>query len=211
MLSWLIVIWSWFFSPTPTPELQVYNAPGATVGVAWGNGTGGDVSDYEPFFRWLNSQGIVVIAATTPNAGSGDEIVKAAQALRAMGVTRVVAMGHSQGAGGALRASAKSDLFDAVVPIQPGTVFPDRNDISDFPVVPAFFVTGSLDRLSVATDVQERLAEPYPGPVVHGTRRGIGHFAPTGDAGEVRQYVAWFILDDLKFNGIFSDSKWIIH
>jgi predicted esterase len=204
LLSFVLIAWSWFFSQPIVPALVVYDAPGSKIGVAWGNGTGGSVEDYEPFLRWLSEQGIVVVATTTPTAWSGDEIIRAAEALRNRGCTRIVAMGHSQGAGGALRAASRSPLFDAVVPIQPAPALDPR----DLPLAPAFFVTGSLDELAPAEDVQDKLVEPYQGSVVHGTRLNLGHLGPTGGATEIRQYIRDFVLANPEFDRIFDDPNW---
>jgi dienelactone hydrolase len=204
MVNSVLIAWSWFFSPAIAPEFVVFEAPGSTIGVAWGNGSGGSVEDYEPFLRWLSEQGVVVAAATTSTAWRGDEIIRAAQALRARGCTRIIAMGHSQGAGGALRAASRSPLVDAVVPIQPSASINAR----DLPRVPAFFVTGSLDQLSPAEEVQDKLVEPYRGPVIHGTRLDFGHFWAAGGAAEIRQYVRDFILGNPEFDFIFEDPSW---
>jgi hypothetical protein len=85
--------------------------------VTWGNGTGGTPADYSVFLRHLASYGFTVIASTLPNTGSGNEIDAAAHYLVAqnsvagsifyghLNVNEVAAVGLSQGATGAVRAT----------------------------------------------------------------------------------------------------------
>ena len=84
--------------------------------VTWGNGTGGKPSNVAVFLSHLASYGFTVIASTLPNTGSGKEIDAGARYLVAqdsvsgsafyhhLDVTRVAAVGSSQGAGGSVRA-----------------------------------------------------------------------------------------------------------
>ena len=65
-----------------------------------------------------------------------------------VGCTRIVAAGHSQGGGGALRAArARPDLFDAVCPIMPGG--------GDVGFQPCFIITAENDK-TVPPDTVER-------------------------------------------------------
>jgi len=85
--------------------------------VTWGNGTGGKPADVAVFLRHLASYGFTVIATTLPNTGSGKEIDAAARYLLAqdsiqgsvfyhrLDITKVAAVGGSQGAGGSVRAA----------------------------------------------------------------------------------------------------------
>jgi len=85
--------------------------------VTWGNGTGGTPGQYSAFLLHLASYGFTVIASTLPNTGSGNEIDAAAHYLVAqdsvpasifhghLNVTEVAAVGMSQGATGAVRAT----------------------------------------------------------------------------------------------------------
>lgn len=88
--------------------------------VTWGNGTGGNPDNYTTLLDHLASWGFTVIASTLQNTGSGNEILEGARYLVAadgqskspyfghLDVAEVAAMGHSQGAGGALRATLHS-------------------------------------------------------------------------------------------------------
>ena len=85
--------------------------------VTWGNGTGGSPAMVSTFLGHLASYGFTVIASTLPNTGSGNEIDAAAHYLVAqdsatgsvfhghLNVNEVAAVGHSQGAAGAVRAT----------------------------------------------------------------------------------------------------------
>jgi len=85
--------------------------------VTWGNGTGSTPGKYSALLSHLASYGFTVIASTLPNTGSGNEIDAAAHYLVAqdsaagsvfdgrLDVNEVAAVGHSQGATGAVRAA----------------------------------------------------------------------------------------------------------
>ncbi len=87
--------------------------------VTWGNGTGGSPAKVSTFLSHLASYGFTVIASTLPNTGSGKEIDAAAHYLVAqdsapgsvfrghLDVHEVAAVGTSQGATGAVRATTK--------------------------------------------------------------------------------------------------------
>jgi hypothetical protein len=85
--------------------------------VTWGSGTGAAPDDYRTLLSHLASWGFTVIASTRPDTGSGREILAAARYLvtadRTVGdpyhhrldIGAIAAMGHSQGATGAVRAA----------------------------------------------------------------------------------------------------------
>jgi hypothetical protein len=85
--------------------------------VTWGNGTGGNPGQASTFLTHLASYGFTVIASTLPNTGSGVEIDAAAHYLVVqnsapssvfhghLNVNEVAAVGLSQGATGAVRAT----------------------------------------------------------------------------------------------------------
>jgi pimeloyl-ACP methyl ester carboxylesterase len=85
--------------------------------VTWGNGTGAVPTDYTTLLSHFASYGFTVIATTLPNTGSGREIDAAARYLVKanstagtvfalhLDVQAVAAVGHSQGATGAVRAA----------------------------------------------------------------------------------------------------------
>jgi pimeloyl-ACP methyl ester carboxylesterase len=83
--------------------------------VSWGNGTGAVPTDYTTLLSHFASYGFTVIATTLPNTGSGREIDAAARYLvnanstsgsvfaYHLDIHAVAAVGHSQGATGAVR------------------------------------------------------------------------------------------------------------
>ena len=85
--------------------------------VTWGNGTGESPAQVSTLLSHLASYGFTVIASTLPNTGSGNEIDAAAHYLVTqdgnaasvfhghLNVNEVAAVGHSQGATGAVRAA----------------------------------------------------------------------------------------------------------
>jgi pimeloyl-ACP methyl ester carboxylesterase len=85
--------------------------------VTWGNGTGATPDKYDTFLGHLASWGFTVVAAVGTNTGSGTAIDAAAHQMVTLNgttgstfagkldVTKVAAVGHSQGAGGATRAT----------------------------------------------------------------------------------------------------------
>ncbi len=95
--------------------------------VTWGNGTGADPSDYSTLLSHLASWGFTVIASTLPNTGSGRELLEGAHYLvgaddrmggpyfHHLSVHEVAAVGHSQGATGAVRAAELGGSFVSTV------------------------------------------------------------------------------------------------
>lgn len=91
--------------------------------VTWGNGTDADPADYSTLLDHLASWGFTVVASIRPDTGSGREILAAARELTAedhrkgsiyfghLATHAVAAMGHSQGAAGAVRAAELGGAF----------------------------------------------------------------------------------------------------
>lgn len=109
--------------------------------VTWGDGTDATPDQYSALLDHLASYGFTVIAPDQRNTGSGDEIAAAARYLIAQADTagsvfqgrldrgKVAAAGHSQGAGGAVRAAtANPDLITTVVTFSlPSTTWTTAN------------------------------------------------------------------------------------
>lgn len=98
--------------------------------VTWGNGTDAVPDQYSGLLRHLASWGFVVIASTSKNTGTGNEILAGARYLvdrdddpgsvfhDRLDTDNIAAVGHSQGAGGAVNASVHSGgLISTTVPI----------------------------------------------------------------------------------------------
>jgi Chlorophyllase len=133
--------------------------------VTWGNGTGGTPDQYSAFLLHLASYGFTVIAPALPNTGSGNEIDAAAHYLVAqdsvpasifyghLNVNEVAAVGMSQGATGAVRATTNDPaLIKTVMTFsEPNPIFsapnpdcPTAADCTAHPAAltrPVFFIS----------------------------------------------------------------------
>jgi len=133
--------------------------------VTWGNGTGGTPDDYSAFMLHLASYGFTVIASTLPNTGSGNEIDAAVHYLVVqdsvpasafhghLNVNEVAAVGMSQGATGAVRATTNDPaLIKTVMTFsEPNPIFsapnpdcPTAADCTAHPAAltrPVFFIS----------------------------------------------------------------------
>ena len=100
--------------------------------VTWGNGTCAQPEGYGALLRYVASQGFVVVAANSRYVGSGEAQRKAIDFMtRAnqdsnspyygrLDLSKVAAMGHSQGSGGTIAASSDARI-DTVVLFNGGT------------------------------------------------------------------------------------------
>ncbi len=110
------------FRPSPYSALS-FPSPIVT----WGNGTGANPSDYGTLLSHLASWGFTVIASTLPDTGSGRQLLQGAHDLvdaddrmgspffHHLSVHEVAAVGHSQGATGAVRAAESGGSFISAV------------------------------------------------------------------------------------------------
>jgi hypothetical protein len=133
--------------------------------ITWGNGTLGKASDVDYFLKHMASWGFVIIATEDQNTGPGQTILDAANTLITansnpgmfqgkLDITNVGAIGHSQGATGAINAVIKSaGAIKTVIPIE----LPKQNlcsspincvDTTNLTTGSVFFVDGSLDPFS---------------------------------------------------------------
>ena len=139
--------------------------------LTWGNGTGSTPSNYTATLTHLASWGFVVVASTSGQTGWGNEMLAGANYLvsqnsnpssifyQAVDPTKLGALGHSQGATGAVHSTINSDgLITSTVAINfvdpiffnPASQMPDFSRVDD----PIFFVTGGSDFLSSASAQQ---------------------------------------------------------
>jgi pimeloyl-ACP methyl ester carboxylesterase len=180
--------------------------------ITWGNGTLVPVDAYDPLLRHLASWGFVVIASSSLWTGSGEQILAGAEYLRAedqrpgspfyhhLDLSNVGAMGHSQGAYGALSAAARSGgLIKTVVPIN----LPDRRWLSTGQAVDltqvqqaVLLVGGTSDWLSTPLGLLDYTRE-LSGSVV-ALRRGAGHDAVVSPTGGYVGYVTAWLLYQLQ-------------
>lgn len=180
--------------------VKLFIVPGSEYGVAWGNGTGAEVNDYTAIIDNFNRFGVSVVAATTGQAEDGADIILAGQILRELGHRRIIACGHSQGAAGALNAVAlEPELFDAVCPIMPG-----RDALPSH--IPCFLISAQYDVKAAPWLIERRIVRDYPGPILHSTKLGIGHFGVNNS--EVLLRSALFSLNDDRWLDIRTNRGW---
>ena len=148
-------------------DLFYPNSPAPPTGgfpiLTWGNGTNSTSSNYSYFLKHMASWGFVVIATQDQNTGVGQTILDAANFMIAqdtkpggmfqnkLNVGRVGALGHSQGATGAINAMKKSGgIIKTVMPIElPAQIFcstpQNCADTSTLTQGSMFLIDGSLD------------------------------------------------------------------
>jgi pimeloyl-ACP methyl ester carboxylesterase len=188
--------------------------------LTWGNGTGADACAYSSALLKLAAWGYVVVAVNSPRTGLGTEIFDAASHLvnenanpaspfhDKLDLTRIGAIGHSQGAGGAIRAAiASNGLIKSVVALSltdplgwvpVGIPAPDTRLLS----APTFYVRGSNDFLAT-----ELGAELYYGGTPVGAAKaalkGADHNNLTAAAGYVTAWLKFTLEGDTRARGAF--------
>lgn len=195
--------------------------------ITWGNGSFATPAEYPGLLDHLASWGFVVVATTTTEAGTGDEMRAALAwllndahdpASRFHGVIdpeHIGAMGHSQGAGGTVRAATMSGgLIDTTVTVAlPNPVFvtPLKNneyDPSKLPG-PALFLGGTEDVISPALVNRWFFDQAQHGSAI-AMLNGADHNAIQGTGGGFLGYVAaWFryqLMDDAVAARAFTGS-----
>ena len=174
--------------------------------LTWGNGTNSGPSHYTRFLTHLASWGFVIIATTDQMTGSGQTILDGANFLVAangnsasvffnkLETTKIGALGHSQGANGAMNALINSSgTIKTVLPIElPARIWCVASCIPmpSFTQGSVFFLDGSLDPISPPTQSplvsgEQSIAGYYnavPAGVtkLKGTLRGATHNDVTG-------------------------------
>src|SRR5215472_11672764 len=131
--------------------------------LTWGNGSFGMPSQVAFLLKHMASWGFVVIATEDPMTGPGQTILDAANYLvqknsdsasifyHKLNVSQIGAFGHSQGAGGAIRALLKSGgAIKTVIPIElPAQVWctsaPNCVNTANLTSGSVFFIDGSND------------------------------------------------------------------
>jgi pimeloyl-ACP methyl ester carboxylesterase len=160
--------------------------------ITWGNGTGASPTAYAGGLNHFASWGFVVVASTSPSTGHGTEMIAGAHYLAAengrsgslffgkLDTGNIAAVGHSQGAGGAINAANRSNgLITAVLPISTPTVFGFWLVVGEgfSPAqltAPVFFVTGANDVLAPPS-ASVSFYQQVPGPAAVGVRTTVGH------------------------------------
>lgn len=173
--------------------------------VLWGNGTFLTPEHYDALLRHLATQGFIVAAANTSNAGSGREMLAGLDNLtrfnadpqsrfyRRVDTGTVGTMGHSQGGGGAIEA-ARDPRVDTTVPLEPflGTTAGLHG--------PAFFMSGENDNVIPPASVRQRYDASSGIPAAYADVANADHITPALDAGAFRgpitAWLRWHLMVD---------------
>jgi dienelactone hydrolase len=195
--------------------------------VAWGNGSFEHPDKYEPLLRHLASWGCIVVAAETDQAGTGQELLAGARHVLAADLDpasalfghvdhdHVAAVGHSQGAGGAMRAATDpSGIVTTVVAVAlPAAVYQLLGTDHDFHAtrlrVPALFLSGEADTLISPAGTVAGYYDEVPGAAAMGILRGADHNtiqldAGSGFRGYVTAWLRWQLAGDATAGTAFT-------
>jgi pimeloyl-ACP methyl ester carboxylesterase len=180
----------------------------------WGNGTFTSPSAYDALLRHLASHGFIVAAATTSNAGSGQEMLAGLNYLSTangqpggrfggkVDLANVGTVGHSQGAIGAL-AAAKDARVKVVIPIMGAGAGLSASG------KPTIYFVGQNDT-TARPDAIEPAYAAGTGPTAFAELAGAGHLTALGDAGGFRSAVTawarWQLTGDTTARGQFLGS-----
>jgi hypothetical protein len=191
--------------------------------IIWGNGTGSSPGTYSALLTHWASQGFVVAAARTSNAGSGTQMIDCLDYLvqqngRSSGtyagklnVNRVGSAGHSQGGGGAIMAGRDSRIT-VTAPFQPYTVgLGHRSSSQSQQSGPMFLMTGGRDYIATPRLNAAPVFRNANVPGFWGERTTASHFEPIGNAGDFRgPSTAWFryhLMNDGSAESTFYGSR----
>ncbi|MAB23775.1 alpha/beta hydrolase family protein [Pseudomonas neustonica] len=191
--------------------------------ILWGNGTGASPSTYSGLLSHWASQGFVVAAANTSNAGTGEAMLDCLDYLTTqnnrttgtyankLDLNRVGTAGHSQGGGGTIMAGRDSRI-SATAPFQPYTIGLGHNSSSQSNQSgPMFLMSGSADTIASPTLNSLPVYSRANVPVFWGELDGASHFEPVGNAGDFRgPATAWFryhLMEDQSAGDLFYGSN----
>ena len=183
--------------------------------LTWGNGTGSSPDDYAETLSHLASWGFVVVASTSEQTGWGDELLAGVKYLVAqnrqpsssfygrLDTTKIGALGHSQGATGALNATIMANgLIKSTLAISlpdPFWFLFNRGQMPDFRRLrmPVFFVTGGRDFLSTSS-AQQDYYNRTQGPAGKAALASGGHNSVQEAGNDLLGYVTAWMLYTLQ-------------
>lgn len=194
--------------------------------VTWGNGSAAVPSQYAGLLHQLASWGMVVIASTTTEAGTGDEMLAGARHLVAtaadpassfhgvLDTEHIAAAGHSQGAGGAVRAAtASAGLITTTVTV----ALPNRIWVTPFTrkefeprllTGPALFLAGGQDQVISGSSTNREFFDEVPGAAAVAVLTAADHNTIQGTGGALLGYLtAWMryqLFGDVVAAGAFA-------
>ncbi len=181
--------------------------------LVWGNGSNATPANYAGVFRQLASWGFVVIGYSDAHQANGLTMLAALQYLlganldpgsKFFGVldpTEVGALGHSQGAGGAVNAANHSGgLVDTAVPINlPDKRYVDKAgtfSVADLPT-PTLFLGGGNDGLISTPGGVRHYYQRVPRAAI-GILRGADHLAIQRSGGGYLGYLTAWMMWNLQ-------------
>ncbi|MFI9595736.1 alpha/beta hydrolase family protein [Nonomuraea sp. NPDC052265] len=182
--------------------------------ITWGNGTNTTPDDFPGVLNQLASWGFAVIASTDTTTGSGTEMLAAAEYLIAensnpaspfhgnLDVSRVGAIGSSQGAMGAVNtATSSGGLIRSVVAVSlpaPWAAATIGEMHVDQLACPVFFASGAQDLLVSPYQAVRDYYDAVPGPAAMAIRKNAGHTMIKGAGSAPLGYVTAWLMYTLQ-------------
>jgi hypothetical protein len=183
--------------------------------VVWGNGTFNTPSTYDALFQHFASQGFVIVAADTSNAGTGMEMLACLnyiidQATMSgspyegkIDTNHIASSGYSQGGAGCL-AAGEDPRFTTVLAVAPYVVIPlgayDPSMYAAKQIHPLFMISGSADTVAPINNNQQPIFDQAPVPIFWATHAGSTHFEVEGNggayAGPMTAWFRWKLMGD---------------
>lgn len=178
--------------------------------VTWGNGTNATPGNYYGLLNHLASWGFVVVAVNDPTTGTGAEMLGAAQYMvqrdsdsssvfyQKLDTTHIGAIGHSQGAGGAVNAANHSNgLIKTAVPIAlPNQIWVSSGDeyYVDQLTVPVLFLGSANDIIIASPATLTGYYNQVPGAAAVAVLKSAGHNTIQNTGGGFLGYInAWLM------------------
>jgi hypothetical protein len=190
--------------------------------VLWGNGTGQQPGIYQPILKTLATNGFVVAAANTPNAGDGRDMLGCLDWLTAenarpdspyfgkLDLTKVGASGHSQGGGGAIMAGRDPRVV-ATAPVMPYTIgLRYENGAHRRLNGPVLVLSGEADATARPEPNQRLVFDGANQPAVWATLARAGHLAPMGPGvfpGIINAWFRWRLMGDVQAGAMFQGER----
>ncbi|ADB48683.1 poly(ethylene terephthalate) hydrolase family protein [Conexibacter woesei] len=194
--------------------------------VTWGNGSIATPADYPGLLNHLASWGFAVVASTSSTTGKGTEMLAGAQYMVArdsdpasvfagkLDTAHVAAVGHSQGAGGAVNATnlSRGLIGTTVTYALPAAMWVSRGDEFDVAALraPALFLGGRWDILISSPLVVDGYYRAAGGPAAKAVLRDADHntIQRTGGAtlGYLTAWLKYRLEGDATARGAFAGS-----
>jgi hypothetical protein len=165
--------------------------------IVWGNGTTNSPSSYTALFNHLATQGFIVAAADTSNAGSGKEMIACLEYMIAQNkmsgspyeghidVDAIASSGYSQGGAGCLEAGI-DPRFKVLAAVSPYIVLSlggyDTTSVMK-QVHPIFMLSGTADSVAVPSNNQQPIFDMAAVPIFWATHTGSTHFEVLNNGG----------------------------